>query len=471
MNLQPANQDFKKHLSTLLPDRIFKCVEPRYLEEPRAQWIGRGGILALPETTKHVSELLKAANSFSVGVVPYGGGTGLVGGQTFPNEPSPLIISLERMSSIRKIFPHENVLIAEAGTILANIQSAATKEGRLFPLSLAAEGSARIGGNLATNAGGINVLRYGTARDLCIGLEAVLPDGSIWNGLSRLRKDNTGYDLKNLLIGSEGTLGIITAAALKLYPEPCTYGTAFLKVESPEAALGLLSLARSQVGEAISAFELINEQGFHFLKETLPNVRQPFEKVPEWAVLVELGLGPNIDGQIALENIFNSALEQGFLSGGLIAQSEGQRQEFWSVREHIPEANRLIGSISSHDISLPLSVVPKFISKANSLMKTIGSFRINCFGHLGDGNLHYNVFPMPKKKPTDHLNEREKVKRSLHDLVHEMDGSVSAEHGIGRLKVADLERYADPVKISTMRHIKSILDPKGIMNPGAVLRQ
>ena len=471
MNLQPANQEFEKYLSTILPDRIFKSVEPRYLEEPRAQWAGRGGVLALPETKKHVSKLLKAANSFSVGVVPYGGGTGLVGGQTYPGDPAPLIISLERMSSIRKIYPSENVLVAEAGSILAHVQSAARNVGRLFPLSLAAEGSARIGGNLATNAGGINVLRYGNARDLCIGIEAVLPDGSIWNGLSRLRKDNTGYDLKNLLIGSEGTLGIITAAALKLYPEPYTYGTAFFAVESPEAALELLSLARTQVGEVISAFELIHEQGFHFLSETLPNVRQPFATPPEWTVLVELGLGLNVDGQIALENIFKSALEQGFLSDGLIAQSEEQRQEFWSVREHIPEANRLIGSVSSHDISLPLSSVPKFIIRANNLMKTIGSFRINCFGHLGDGNLHYNVFPMPGKTSKDHLNEREKIKRSLHDLVHEMDGSVSAEHGIGRLKVVDLERYVDPVKLATMRRIKSTLDPKGIMNPGAVLRR
>lgn len=471
MNLRPANQEFEKSLSSTLPDRIFKSVEPRYLEEPRARWAGQGGVLALPETTQHVSVLVKAANEASIGIVPYGGGTGLVGGQIYPDGAAPLIISLEKMSRIREVYPSENVLVAEAGTILANVQSAAKDVDRLFPLSLAAEGSARIGGNLATNAGGINVLRYGNTRDLCIGLEAVLPDGSIWNGLSRLRKDNTGYDLRNLLIGSEGTLGIITAAALKLYPKPNTYGTAVFAVASPEAALELLSLVRAEVGEAVSAFEIIHQQGFNFLSEKLPNIRQPFATPPEWTVLVELGLGANVDGQAALETIFATALEQGLLGDGLIAQSEGQRQEFWSVREHIPEANRLIGSISSHDISLPLSTVPEFITRANNVMNTIGAFRINCFGHLGDGNLHYNVFPMPGKTRQDHLEERDKVKLLLHDLVHEMGGSVSAEHGVGRLKVADLERYADPVKLTTMRAIKAALDPKGIMNPGAVLRR
>lgn len=471
MHLQPADQEFEKRLSASLPDRIFKSVEPRYLEEPRARWAGHGGVLALPETTQQVSELVKAASEASVGIVPYGGGTGLVGGQIYPAGPLPLIISLERMSRIREVYPSENVLVAEAGTILANVQSAAKNVGRLFPLSLAAEGSARIGGNLATNAGGINVLRYGNTRDLCIGLEAVLPDGSIWNGLSRLRKDNTGYDLRNLFIGSEGTLGIITAAALKLYPEPNTYATAVFAVASPKDALGLLSHVRSEVGEAVSAFELIHQQGFKFLSETLPNIRQPFAIPPEWAVLVELGLGANVNGQAALETIFASAFEQGLLDDGFIAQSEGQRQEFWSVREHIPEANRLIGSISSHDLSLPLSAVPEFIRRANDVMQKIGAFRINCFGHLGDGNLHYNVFPMPGKTRHDHLEESDKIKRDLHDLVHEMGGSVSAEHGVGRLKIADLERYADPAKLTTMRAIKSALDPKGIMNPGAVLRR
>ncbi|KAG1648527.1 putative D-2-hydroxyglutarate dehydrogenase, mitochondrial [Nymphon striatum] len=371
-----------------------------------------------------------------VGVVPYGGGTGLVGGQVAPDGPAPLILSLERMNKVRAVHADENVLVAEAGVILADVQAAADDADRLFPLSLAAEGSARIGGNLSTNAGGTGVLRYGNARDLCLGLEAVLPDGQIWNGLTRLRKNNTGYDLRHLLIGAEGTLGIITAAALKLFPKPAHTGTALLVVESPRAALDLLSLAKSQLGEMISAFELIHRQGFEFFP-------------PEWCVLVELGLSGDLDPEAALERLFADAHEAGLVPDGLIAQNAQQAADFWKVREMIPEANRRVGSISSHDISVPLSSIPDFITKGGEIVARIGDFRINCFGHVGDGNLHYN---------------------RCTDLVHEMGGSMSAEHGIGRLKVDDLEHYGDPAKLSAMRAIKAALDPKGIMNPGAVLR-
>jgi len=340
----------------------------------------------------------------------------------------------------------------------------------LFPLSLAAEGSARIGGNLATNAGGVNVLRYGNSRDLCLGLEAVLPDGSIWNGLTRLRKDNTGYDLRNLLIGSEGTLGIITAAALKLSPRPFGAGTALMVVSSPKAALDLLSLARSQMGEGVSAFELIHRQGLKFLSETLPDVRQPFDVKPEWCVLIEVGLAQGLNPVSALETLFETAADGNLVRDGLIAQSQGQRAEFWSVREHLPEANRRVGSISSHDISVPLGALPEFIKIGAQRIAQIGDFRINCFGHVGDGNLHYNVFPMSGKSRQDHENQSSEIKRVVYDLVHELHGSISAEHGIGRLKVDDLEHYGDPVKLAAMRAIKAALDPFGIMNPGAVLR-
>ncbi|MGB0607536.1 MAG: FAD-binding oxidoreductase [Paracoccaceae bacterium] len=470
MRLNAADDRFLAKLKCDLPERIFRPPEPRYLEEPRGRWAGQAGVLALPETTEQVACLIRHAQEGEVAVVPYGGGTGLVGGQIYANGPAPLIISLERMTKIRAVYPTENVLVADAGAILADIQSAAQDRGRLFPLSLAAEGSARIGGNLATNAGGVNVLRYGNARDLCLGLEAVLPDGSIWNGLSRLRKDNTGYDLRNLLIGSEGTLGVITAAALKLSPQPSSVGTALLTVPSPQAALELLDMARDHAGEAISAFELIHRQGFAFLSETLPQVRQPFEAPPEWCVLIEVGLNGDIAAQSILEGMFGSALEAGLVSDGLLATTQAQRNEFWAIREQIPEANRLVGSVSSHDISLPLSMVPEFIAKGREVLAAIGAFRINCFGHLGDGNLHYNVFPMPGKTRDDHLKERDQMKRALHDLVHQMQGSVSAEHGIGRLKTDDLERYSDPVKLAAMRSIKAALDPKGIMNPGAVLK-
>jgi FAD/FMN-containing dehydrogenase len=467
--LNPVTDAFETALRAILPEHSVRAAEPRYLEEPRGRYEVREGLLALPETTQEVSQIVRLANEMRVGIVPYGGGTGLVGGQVAPDGPAPLILSLERMNAIRSVHPEENVLIAEAGTILADVQAAAQNVDRLFPLSLAAEGTARIGGNLATNAGGVNVLRYGNARDLCLGLEAVLPDGTIWNGLSRLRKDNTGYDLRNLLVGSEGSLGIITAASLKLSPRPAGEGTAFMVVDSPKAAISLLAEARSQLGDGISAFEIIHKQGLDFLEEYIPSVRLPFEEKPEWCVLIEVGLARGLDPQAALETLFETGLEKELVSDGLIAQSVGQRTEFWSVREHIPEANRLVGSISSHDISVPISLVPEFIARAGRVIEQLGPLRINCFGHLGDGNLHYNVFPDAGKSRQDYLAERDEVKRVVHDLVHELGGSVSAEHGIGRLKTGDLEKYGDPAKLAAMRSIKTALDPNGIMNPGAVL--
>lgn len=473
MTLFSANPAFAVRLAAELPEGVLRTPEPRYLEEPRGRYQGEAGILALPRTTEEVATLIRAAYEAHVPVVPYGGGTGLVGGQIMPGGPAPLLLSLEKMSAIRGVYPEENVLIAEAGAVLADVQAAAAEAGRLFPLSLAAEGSARIGGNLATNAGGVNVLRYGNARDLCLGLEAVLPNGEIWHGLSRLRKDNTGYDLRNLLIGSEGTLGVITAASLKLSPIPAGRGTAIFVVPSPKAAISLLSMARDALGEGISAFELIHRQGLDFLAETLPQVRQPFETVPEWCVLIELGLARGLDPEAALADMFEAALGADLTLDGVIAQSEAQRDELWAVRENIPEANRLIGSVSSHDISVPISAIPDFIVRGGEAIAALGEddMRINCFGHLGDGNLHYNVFPAAGKTRRAYEHLRDDVKRTVHDLVHDFGGSVSAEHGIGRLKTADLERYGDPVKLAAMRAIKAALDPYGIMNPGAVLRQ
>ena len=468
--LTPVTEDFTASLRAMLPPETFREPEPRYFEEPRGRYHGSAGLVLAPGSTVEVSQIVTACSEAGVPIVPYGGGTGLVGGQIVEGDDGPVILSFERMTRIRAVYPDENVLIAEAGVILAEVQAAAAQVERLFPLSLAAEGSARIGGNLATNAGGTGVLRYGNARDLCLGLEVVLPDGQIWNGLSRLRKNNTGYDLRHLLIGSEGTLGIITAASLKLFPIPASQGTAFLVVPSPAAALALLSLARDQLGDGISAFELIHRTGFDFLSETLPDIRQPFAAPPEWCVLMDVGLAKGLDPHAALETLFEAAVDRGLLSDGLIAQSQAQADAFWSVREHIPEANRRIGSVSSHDISVPLGAIPDFISRGAEAVATLGRFRINCFGHVGDGNLHYNVFPMPGKTRADHQSERDAIKTAIHDLVHDLGGSVSAEHGVGRLKVGDLERYADPAKLSAMRAIKAALDPKGIMNPGAVLR-
>jgi FAD/FMN-containing dehydrogenase len=469
MTLNSASPDFIDRLRAVLPVAAFREAAPRYFEEPRGRWQGQGVVLA-PDSAEGVAQVVRACAAARVPVVPYGGGTGLVGGQIAPDGPVPVILSLERMRAVRGIWPGENVMVVEAGAILQDIHAAAEEAGRLFPLSIASKGSARIGGLLATNAGGVNVLRYGNARDLCLGLEAVLPDGRIWHGLKRLRKDNTGYDLRNLLIGSEGTLGVITAAALRLAPRPAGEGTALMSVAGPQAALDLLALARDHMGEGVSAFELMHRQGLDFLAETLPDIRQPFAVPPEWFVLIDVGLACGLDPAGALEALFAEGVEAGLVSDGVIAQSQAQRHAFWEVREQIPEANRRIGSIASHDISLPLSAIPAFVARGAGVVAGLGDFRINCFGHLGDGNLHYNVFPAPGRTREDHRADRDAISRAVHDLVHEMGGSVSAEHGIGRLKTADLERYGDPVRLDALRAIKAALDPSGIMNPGAVLR-
>ena len=468
--LNPADAAFTTLLATLLPEGRITAPEPRHLEEPRGRWTGEAAVLARPRSVEEVAGIVRACAKAQVGIVPWGGGTGLVGGQVMPNGVAPLILSLERMAAIRAVYPSENVMIAEAGAILADVQAQASAVDRLFPLSLASEGSARIGGNLATNAGGVNVLRYGNARDLCLGLEAVMPDGAIWHGLKRLRKDNMGYDLRDLLIGSEGTLGVITAASLRLFPVPAEQGAAFLVVPGPAAALELLALAQARLGGGISAFELINIRGLEFLAETMPDVRQPFATKPEWMVLIDLGLGQGQSVPEALAGLFEAGLSRGLISDGVIAGSATERDQFWTLRESIPLANRKIGAISSHDISLPLGEIAAFIPRAGAALAKLGIWRINCFGHLGDGNLHYNVFPTRGKTRSDYEGQREAIKTCVHDLVNDLGGSVSAEHGIGRLKVGDLERYGDPAKLAAMRAIKTALDPMGIMNPGAVLR-
>jgi FAD/FMN-containing dehydrogenase len=467
--MTPATGPFADTLRDRLPPQTFRDLDPRYVEEPRGRWTGSDGLLLAPATVEEVSMILRAAGAARVPVIPYGGGTGLVGGQV-AGDLVPVIVSSERMTAIRHVDPVENAITVEAGVILQHVQDAAQDVDRLFPLAIAAQGSARIGGILSTNAGGVNVLRYGNARDLCLGIEAVLPDGSILRGLSPLRKNNTGYDLRHLLIGAEGTLGIITAATLRLMPRPARTGAALMAVRDPAAALDLLNLARSRIGEGVSAFELLGKTGLDFLAETMPQVRRPMGE-PDWSVLIDLGLGASGNPQSALEGLFEAAAEIGLVTDGVIAQSERERAEFWALRESIPAANRKIGAIGSHDISVPTAAIPTFIAEAPAVLAEVGTFRVNCFGHVGDGNLHYNVFPMSGRDPADHKTDRDAIRIAIHDLVHAHGGSVSAEHGVGRMKVADLERYVDPAKLAAMRAIKSALDPAGIMNPGAVLRR
>lgn len=450
---------------------LISLADANYLEEPRGRYKSNPMPVIKPRTTKQVSEIIYFCNQNNIGVIPYAGGTGLVGGQTIKSDKDTILLSVERMQSIRDILPEENIIIVEAGAILENVRQAANDIDRLFPLALASQGSCRIGGNLATNAGGVQVLRYGNTRDLCLGIEAVLPDGSILNGLKRLRKDNTGYDIRNLLIGSEGTLGIITAACLKLFPKPKETITGLLEISSPEIAIKTLSDLQAKLDSSITAFELIHKQSYNFLSEVCPDVKIPFNKHPEWSILIELsgGVGSNLESRL-FEGI-EELLIKGLINDALIAQSEKQANEFWNLRENIPEANRRIGSISNHDISLPISLIPKFIDEMPDAMVHLGDLRINCFGHLGDGNLHYNVFPPHGKNKNDYQHLREEIKTIIHDKINEFGGSVSAEHGIGRLKIDDLEKYGDPIKLMAMRSIKNAIDPKGIMNPGAVLRE
>ncbi len=462
------NEPDKSLLDRLAP--FAAPLEPRYLEEPRGRFHGQAAALLKPRNVAEVSEILSACNAARVGVVPYGGGTGLVSGQIFEGTPAPVLLSLERMNAIRDVDPADNMLVAEAGAILADVRAAAENADRLFPLSLASEGSCRIGGNLATNAGGVNVLRYGNARDLCLGIEAVLADGTVFNGLKRLRKDNTGYDLRNLLVGSEGTLGIITAASLKLFPRPVDVEGAFIAVPSPQAALDLLHLLAERFGPMISAFELIHRNGLDFLRETGLSCSEPLAGAPEWMVLVECGAGAGSNLRDRLEDALAQAFDRALLSDAVLAQNAAQLAAFWNIRETLPEGNRLIGSVSSHDVSVPVSRVPEFITAGIAAIRAIDpALRINCFGHLGDGNLHYNVFPPAGTGREVYEPVKGAVKTAIHDLVDSFGGSFSAEHGVGRLKKHDLLKYGDAGKIAAMRAIKAALDPNGILNPGAVL--
>ena len=453
----------------LAPD-TFRDAEDRHREEPRRLARGAGRVVALPRTVEEAAAIVRACHEGRVPVIPYGGGTGLVGGQVSEG-PDALILSLDRMSAIREVRPEEGVMIAEAGAVLADVQAAAEGANRLFPMSLASEGSARLGGLLGTNAGGVNVLRYGTMRDLTLGVEAVLPDGSVLRGLRRLRKDNTGYDLRHLLIGAEGTLGVITAAALRLSPRPAQRGAMVLAIPGPRAALELLWLARERLGDGVSAFELISGVGLAMVAARLPDLRQPLPGPPPWSVLIDAGLPAGRPAEEQMAELAEAALGRGLASDGVIAQSEGQRAEFWHLRESIPEANRLTGAVASHDVSVPLSEIPALIERGTAAVEAMGPLRVNAFGHVGDGNLHFNAFPREGAARDELLPLRPRVTRAVHDLVHELGGSISAEHGIGRFKAAELVRYADPAKVAAMRAIKAALDPHGIMNPGAVLAE
>lgn len=446
---------------------------PSYFEDPRDRFSGRAAIILMPDTTEQVSKIVKYCSNKKLGIIPYGGGTGAVAGQLSIESNDRVLLSLEKMNNIRKISLEDDAMVVEAGCILADIQTQAADHNRLFPLSLASEGSCRIGGNLSTNAGGIQVLRYGNTRDLCLGIEAVLPDGSVLDDLKPLRKDNTGFDLRHLLIGAEGTLGVITAATLKLLPRQPETATAMCVINTPSTAVTLLQTLKTEMGETVSACELMCEFGIHLMSKHFPEQRYPFSQSYGWFALVEVA-GPHGTREM-FESKLGLMFEREIVLDAVIAESGQQRQTIWNLREMTPEANRLEGAICNSDTSVPISKIDDFIRITDEALEDLHpGLRVNCYGHIGDGNIHYNVFPPEGISKPEFLHQfpdmRETTRMTINKTTHACGGSISAEHGIGRLKSDDLSEYGDPAKLAAMQSIKKALDPAGIMNPGAIFR-
>lgn len=440
-----------------------------HLKEWRDRYVGATPALLKPASTDAVSRIVGICHETGTALVPQGGNTGLVGGQIPSADGSEVLLSLGRMNSIRSVDPASGTLTAEAGCILDAVQKAADVSDRLFPLSLASEGSATIGGLVSTNAGGTAVLAYGNMRDLVLGLEAVLPDGRIWHGLKALRKDNTGYDLKNLLVGAEGTLGVVTAAVLKLFPRPSDMATAFIGIASVRKAVQLLNRLQA-AGLFITTFELIPQIGLDFVVRHVHGTRKPLEGEFPWYVLLEVSLfgsqGPGeTQAQVA------KAQEDGLLLDASFATSSSQRRAFWQLRDALSEAQKPEGGSIKHDVSVPVSSIPEFIETASrAVCDRIPGARPVPFGHMGDGNIHFNISQPVGADKAQFLGRIAEINMIVHDLVRDFDGSISAEHGLGQAKVDEILRYKSQAELDAMRAIKRALDPKNIMNPGKVVR-
>jgi FAD/FMN-containing dehydrogenase len=433
----------------------------------RGRYTGVARCVVLPGSTDETAAVVSACAEAGVAIVPQGGNTGLCGGATPTG--GEVVIVLTRLNRIRAIDPDNNSITVEAGCTLHAVQEVAREVDRLFPLSLAAEGSATIGGNLSTNAGGVQVLRYGNARDLCLGLEVVLADGRIWNGLRGLRKDNTGYDLKHLFIGAEGTLGLITAATLKLYPRPRAQATAWVAVPDPAAAVVLLGRLRDAAGDNVTAFEIVGRPALELVLKHIPGARDPLLGRPEWQLLIELS-GARADLAATLESALEGSAEEGLVADAAIASSEAQTAALWALRENVSEAQKIEGVSIKHDIAVPVSRIAEFIGRADAaLQAAFPQVRIVCFGHIGDGNLHYNQSKADAESNGEFIARTEAVNRVVHDLVHELGGSISAEHGLGQLKREEVLRYKSGTEMDLMRAVKQALDPHGLMNPGKLL--
>jgi FAD/FMN-containing dehydrogenase len=438
-----------------------------YVTEERGLFHGRSPLVLRPGSTAEVSEVCKIASEHNIALVPQGGNTGLVGGQT-PHH-GEVVVSMRRLDKIREIDTASNTMTCESGVVLQVAQEKASEVDRLFPLSLGAEGSCTIGGNLSTNAGGTSALAFGVAREMALGLEVVLADGRVLNALSKLKKDNTGYDLRNLFIGAEGTLGIITAATLKLFPKPRTIETAFVGMKSPEDALKLLSISQNEAAGTLTSFEFLCDTAVDFSVRHGIDVRDPLAGKHRWYVLIELS-SPRDDARATLEQILARGMEEAIVDDAVIAASLSQRSAFWKLRDDMSAAQKPEGGSIKHDISVPVAAVPAFIAEANAaVVKLIPGARPVPFGHLGDGNIHYNVSQPIGADAEKFLARWHEVNALVFEIVLRMGGSISAEHGIGVLKRDELPGVKDKVAIELMRAIKSTLDPLGIMNPGKVL--
>ena len=444
-----------------------------YERDWRGREHGRALCVVRPHTSAEVAAIVKACAAAGVAMVPQGGNTGLVMGSTPDTTGREVVISLQRMNQLRQVDLANATLTAEAGCILANVQQVADQAGFLFPLSLASEGSCTLGGNLASNAGGTQVLRYGNTRDLCLGLEVVTPQGDIWQGLSGLRKDNTGYDLRHLFIGSEGTLGIITAATMKLFPKPAAVRTAWAAVPSVQAAIDLLGLCQRELDAGLTGFEMMSRMALSLVARHFPALHVPMWEASPYCVLLELSDTQNqAHAEQRLEQVLSLALDKQIASDIVIAQSIAQSKELWQVRESISSAQAAEGLNIKHDISLPVSAIAEFVKRTDArLSQALPGIRVVNFGHLGDGNLHYNIQCPEGADAAEFLTTHEPhVNELVYESVMSFGGSVSAEHGIGRLKVDSLPQYKDPVALQLMRNIKQALDPQHLMNPGRVLR-
>ncbi|MCT7373603.1 FAD-binding oxidoreductase [Chelativorans salis] len=442
-----------------------------HIEEPRGLFGGLTSLVLKPGSTEEVSRILKLATETGTPIVPQGGNTGLVGGQMPDATGREVVLSLSRLNRIREIDLSSNTAVVEAGVVLQTLQEAADVNDRLFPLSLASQGSCQVGGNLSSNAGGIGALAYGTARDLCLGLEVVLPTGEVLDDLRKLKKDNTGYDLKNLFIGAEGTLGIITAAVLKLFPKPKGRELAWAGVGSPVAALALFGAANDRAGTALTAFELMERTPLDFVLKHIPGVQPPLAGEHPWHVMLEISSGRSAeDARSLMEEVLAEGFEAGHVADAVIAQNETQALALRHLREAMSEAQRPEGGSIKHDISVPVAAIPEFIQRAGeAVQEVLPGSRVVCFGHMGDGNLHYNVSQPVGMDRAEYLAHYRSMNDAVHAVVRELHGSFSAEHGIGRMKREELIATQPTVATDLMRRVKAAFDPAGIMNPGKVI--